>query len=301
MARIKTLPLELVADAALARDLDESLNTLSQHQTRIMQQYGEGLPYERERIVHEARFYMAQSTEARLEAGKCLVILKENEPHGIFTAIVENELGLASQVARRMMQASVKFLSDGAQPKRSSLRVLGKTKLYELMVLDGDEHYWQVEEVEKDAYGFAASAPVIGERFRAQAATPAQTAKAELERRITGTDSATDAADARRANTLPFGGWLNPYKSIDDAELPSYLPRRGQPSPVRAPQVEPRPLSHVEAVRLLRERFLVHQQSWTSAHYRQLADRYPDGVPIEALETLAGELPPPSARIVSGR
>ncbi|WP_240641970.1 hypothetical protein [Lonsdalea populi] len=249
MARIKTLPLELVADAALARDLDESLNTLSQHQTRIMQQYGEGLPYERERIVHEARFYMAQSTEARLEAGKCLVILKENEPHGIFTAIVENELGLASQVARRMMQASVKFLSDGAQPKRSSLRVLGKTKLYELMVLDGDEHYWQVEEVEKDAYGFAASAPVIGERFRAQAATPAQTAKAELERRITGTDSATDAADA---------------------------------------------------VRLLRERFLVHQQSWTSAHYRQLADRYPDGVPIEALETLAGELPPPSARIVSG-
>lgn len=141
MARIKTPPLELVADAALARDLDENLNALSQHQTRIMQQYGEGLPYERDRIVHEARFYMAQSAEAMLEAGKRLVILKENEPHGTFTAIVENELGLAPQVARRMMQASVKFLGygDSTQPKRSSLRVLGKTKLYELMVLDDDE------------------------------------------------------------------------------------------------------------------------------------------------------------------
>ncbi|MFP1763579.1 DUF3102 domain-containing protein [Lonsdalea quercina] len=141
MARIKNPPLELVADAALACDLDENLNALSQHQTRIMQQYGEGLPYERDRIIHEARFYMAQSAEAMLEAGKRLVILKENEPHGTFTTIVENELGLAPQVARRMMQASVKFLGygDGSQPKRSSLRVLGKTKLYELMVLDDDD------------------------------------------------------------------------------------------------------------------------------------------------------------------
>ncbi|MFP1919216.1 integrase [Lonsdalea quercina] len=169
-----------------------------------------------------------------------------------------------------------------------------------MMGEDGYEHYWQVEEVEKDAYGFAASAPVIGERFRAQAATPAQMAKAELEQRITETENATDAAEARRRHALPFGGRLDPYKQIDDAELPSYLPRRGQPSPVRAPRVEQRPLSHVEAARLLRERFLAHGQDWTSAHYRQLANRYPDGVPIEALEPLAGELLTPAARIVNG-
>ncbi len=75
-----------------------------------------------------------------LEAGKRLIILKENEPHGDFTNILENELGLAPQVARRMMQASMKFLGEGDEPtKRSTLSVLGKAKLYDLMVLDNEE------------------------------------------------------------------------------------------------------------------------------------------------------------------
>lgn len=50
-----------------------------------------------------------------LEAGKRLVILKENEPHGDFINILENDLGLEPRVARRMMQASVKFLGNGDQ------------------------------------------------------------------------------------------------------------------------------------------------------------------------------------------
>ncbi|HBD0075506.1 TPA: DUF3102 domain-containing protein [Escherichia coli] len=131
---------ELNAEVSLSSDLNASLNAMTQHSTEIMQQFGDGLPYERDRVVHEARFYMAQSAEAMLEAGKRLIILKENEPHGDFTNILENDLGLAPQVARRMMQASVKFLGNGdEQPKRSALSVLGKTKLYELMVLDDEE------------------------------------------------------------------------------------------------------------------------------------------------------------------
>ncbi|HFV5225562.1 TPA: DUF3102 domain-containing protein [Escherichia coli] len=131
---------ELSVEVPLSDDLNVSLNAMTQHRMEIMQQFGDGLPYERERIVHEARFYMAQSAESMLEAGKRLIILKENEPHGDFTNILENDLGLAPQVARRMMQASVKFLGNGdEQPKRSARSVLGKTKLYELMVLDDEE------------------------------------------------------------------------------------------------------------------------------------------------------------------
>ncbi|WP_105494940.1 DUF3102 domain-containing protein [Escherichia coli] len=131
---------ELNVEIPLSDDLNVSLNAMTQHSTEIMQQFGDGLPYERDRVIHEARFYMAQSAEAMLEAGKRLIILKENEPHGDFTNILENDLGLAPQVARRMMQASVKFLGNGdEQPKRSALSVLGKTKLYELMVLDDEE------------------------------------------------------------------------------------------------------------------------------------------------------------------
>lgn len=140
MGRTKSQPVELMEDAPMSDGLNVNLNAMTEHRLEIMQQFGDGLPYERDRIVHETRFYMAQSAEAMLEAGKRLVILKENEPHGDFTNILENDLGLAPQVARRMMQASVKFLGNGGdQPKRSALSVLGKAKLYELMVLDDEE------------------------------------------------------------------------------------------------------------------------------------------------------------------
>ncbi len=140
MGRTKSQHVELETDVALSGDINVSLNAMTEHRLEIMQQFGDGLPYERDRIVHETRFYMAQSAEAMLEAGKRLIILKENEPHGEFTDILENELGLEPRVARRMMQASVKFLGNGDQnSKRTALTVLGKTKLYELMVLDDEE------------------------------------------------------------------------------------------------------------------------------------------------------------------
>ncbi|MGL9719871.1 DUF3102 domain-containing protein [Symbiopectobacterium sp.] len=104
-----------------------------------MARFGDGLPYERERIVHEARFYMAQSAEAMLEAGKRLIIIKENEPHGEFTKIVTEQLGLAERTARRMMEASLKYLSPQLMGKRPTLAGLGKAKLFELMTQDDED------------------------------------------------------------------------------------------------------------------------------------------------------------------
>lgn len=140
MGRTKSQSIDLADDAPLNGDLNVSLNAMTEHRLEIMQQFGDGLTYARERIIHETRFYMAQSAEAMLEAGKRLIILKENEPHGDFIDILESELGLEPRVARRMMQASVKFLGNSeATPKRSTLSALGKGKLYELMTLDDEE------------------------------------------------------------------------------------------------------------------------------------------------------------------
>jgi len=128
-----------VNEERIAADM-VAVNELAAHSAAISKQFGDGLPYDRERTVNEARFYMAQSAEAMLEAGKRLVLIKENEPHGEFTRIVEERIGIEERVARRMMQASVKFLgADLAGAKRSALSVLGKTKLYELMVLDDED------------------------------------------------------------------------------------------------------------------------------------------------------------------
>ena len=139
MGRTKSQPVELVEDAPLTDGLSVSLNAMSEHRLEIMQQFGDGLPYERDRIVHETRFYMAQSAEAMLEAGKRLVILKENEPHGDFIDIVESQLSLSKRTAQVMMQASVKYLSPKLEPKAQALALLGKTKLFELMTEDDED------------------------------------------------------------------------------------------------------------------------------------------------------------------
>ncbi|MED8008638.1 DUF3102 domain-containing protein [Escherichia coli] len=130
---------ELNVKVPLSDDLNVSLNAMAQHRMEIMQQFGNGQPYERDRIVHEARFYMAQSAEAMLEAGKRLIILKENEPHGEFIKILESELGLAYRTSVRMMQASTKYLSPALKPNVPTLAHLGKAKLFELMTEDDEE------------------------------------------------------------------------------------------------------------------------------------------------------------------
>ncbi|MBB0605332.1 DUF3102 domain-containing protein [Escherichia coli] len=139
MGRTKSpMSTDLNAEVPLSDDLNISLNTMAQHRVEIMQQFGDGLPYERDRIVHEARFYMAQSAEAMLEAGKRLIILKENEPHGDFINIVESELSMSKRTAQVMMQASIKYLSPQLESKAQTFALLGKAKLFELMTEDDE-------------------------------------------------------------------------------------------------------------------------------------------------------------------
>lgn len=159
---------------------------------------------------------------------------------------------------------------------------------------DGHEMFFLVDEVKKNEFGFAEQAAVFGESHKAVADTPAQTAAKEIEQLVTGTENATDAAAARKAKALPFGGRLDPYKHIDDTTLPTYMPRRGQASEVRSPRVEQRPLTHVEAAKVLREKFTASGHKWTPEHYRQLAAQYPDGVPEVALDEVMVTLTTPA-------
>lgn len=135
-------PTEVVIENDIIKHADaieETNNAMAVHSAEIMEKLGDGLPYEKNRIVNEARFYMTQSAEAMLEAGKRLVILKEHEPHGEFTAIVERDLGMAERTARLMMQAAIKYSSPQLGSKRQALAHLGKTKLFELMTEDDED------------------------------------------------------------------------------------------------------------------------------------------------------------------
>ena len=130
---------DVLDGAALAQD-SAALTELGRRSADIAERYGDGLPYDRSRVITQARFYMAQSAEAMFELGKLLIQLKENEPHGEFVEIVEERLGINARSAQKMMQAAVKFSAPMLASKASAptLLGLGKAKLFELMAEPDD-------------------------------------------------------------------------------------------------------------------------------------------------------------------
>ncbi|EPC4825620.1 DDE-type integrase/transposase/recombinase, partial [Salmonella enterica] len=131
---------------------------------------------------------------------------------------------------------------------------------------DGFEQYLPVYAVEKDEWGYAVNAPVIGERYGQMPATDAQHNRNEVEQRLYGTGNEVETAAARKAGAIPFGGRFNPYKGIEDAQCnsPVYLPRKGseaQPR-VRIHQTEAAPLSHVKAAMALQTKLKAQGGKW---------------------------------------
>jgi hypothetical protein len=122
------------------QDGAQSLSLVSANTAQAAAMMNYDQPYNCERIVQETRFYMSQSAEAMLEAGKRLVILKEHEGHGEFTEIVEEQLGIPARTARQMMQAAVKYLTNPSLgAKAQTFAALGKSKMFELMTMDDEQ------------------------------------------------------------------------------------------------------------------------------------------------------------------
>lgn len=135
MARRKTTPpadigatidVPAIEAASAARDQDAKRLAV------IDQQFGSGLPYDRYRLVAEARFYLNESAEAMLEAGRRLVLIKEHELHGEWLDCLA-DIGLSLRSAQKMMQAAVKYSNTPGLAK------LGRTKLLELMAEDDED------------------------------------------------------------------------------------------------------------------------------------------------------------------
>ncbi|ELJ4791154.1 DUF3102 domain-containing protein [Salmonella enterica] len=126
-------------DGVVPDGLHDDLNAITQHRMAIMEQLGDGLPYDYERLVEETRFFLSQSAESMLEAGKRLLIIKESEPHGKLMQTVEERLGMNYNTAGKMMQAAAKYLDPKLISNSSTFTNLGKAKLFELMTEDDEE------------------------------------------------------------------------------------------------------------------------------------------------------------------
>lgn len=132
-------------DPAAASSKSTSLTELSVRSLEISQRFGDGLPYDRNRCIGLTRNSLHLGTFAMLEAGKQLIQIKENEPHGEFIEIVVQQLGMNPRTAQRMMGAAAKFLSPRLAAKATPVSILGSSKLYDLMT-ESDEDIEELAE-----------------------------------------------------------------------------------------------------------------------------------------------------------
>ena len=129
-----------VADANLPAERKQELEAMVVENMRTIDEaYGDNLPYNAERLVGEVKFYLASGAMAMLQAGRCLILLKEHEPHGNFIKCVE-KTGISHVLAKKMMLAARKFLDKDGRPNGETFIHLNSvSKIYELAMLDDED------------------------------------------------------------------------------------------------------------------------------------------------------------------
>lgn len=157
---------------------------------------------------------------------------------------------------------------------------------YVAVMEGGHEVLLPVPEVAVDEHGFASSAALIGREMKAPADTRADTNRKQVERHAMQASTDTEAAEKRKGKHLAFGGRIDPYAHLDDLPDVAVLPRRGIAHGPQATLVQEPPLSLVAAAKQLRAQL---GKRWTSQHYQQLSQRYPEGVPAADIDTLITE------------
>lgn len=165
---------------------------------------------------------------------------------------------------------------------------------------NGRETFYVVLKLEHGEYGFASTAVVVDEEFKRHADTPAQTARKEAQLLAMGAETEEEAKQARKDRAIPFGGQLKPYQRIEDAQLPTFMPRRGTQHDLVLPTIEIPPLNHIEAAKQLRVRL---GDAWTSESMAWLKENYPNGVPEDQLDAITHQLRKPARpglRVVGG-
>ena len=193
---------------------------------------------------------------------------------------------------------------------KASVRVLLKDA-------EGNVSHFIAPRHDLTGWGFLVSAAEIGTEFKSAPDSPADARNKAIERLAMDVQTDADAKAARKSKRLSFNGAIDPMKHIRDvnAAIPEALPRAGTPSQVEAPaiaerQIAPPPvraeraaLNHVEACMRLKPLVERAGVAWSPDMYARTAQRWPDGVPVDDVESWAVALATPDRgglRIVGG-
>lgn len=152
----------------------------------------------------------------------------------------------------------------------------------------GQPYWHSVPEVVFNEAGFRVDAAVIGESYQTRADTPAQTNAKALDKLAMGVDTLEEAAQKRKAKTLPFDGRIDPFahqEQVLASNKVGYMPRRGQQMDYNTMEVQAAVLNKVELAKRLKPRVEAAGGNWTEALSR-LQAWYPQGAPESELETV---------------
>jgi len=172
---------------------------------------------------------------------------------------------------------------------------------------DGHELLHSVPMVVRGDDGFRTDGAdaIIGEEFKSLPDTLADTNR-KLVKRIAMDAATDDEADAlRKAKTVPFGGRIKPFKEMQEAVLPTLLPKRGTDlvttvTTTSTPKVVAK-LNAFEVSRWLTANGVAMDGDKTARLIKLCAPYGKDGVPETDLEGIKASLTArPSLRVVNG-
>lgn len=127
-----------MATEILGHMVDASATELALHSANVMAKFSNGEAYNETVWIERGRFAVRQTMEGMFELGRALIVIKEHTPHGRFTEIINAEFGLHEREARRLMNATLRFIDPKMKAAQPKLMDLGKSKLLELLVEDDD-------------------------------------------------------------------------------------------------------------------------------------------------------------------
>lgn len=150
---------------------------------------------------------------------------------------------------------------------------------------NGNETLLSVPLVRRNEAGFREDAPVIGQSYARPADTLADTNRKAIERLAMGAASDEEAAQRRKARTIPFGGHIDPLREAREADLPAAIARHGQALELATtlPACEPARLDATTSMLRIVDAI---GRSLSADEYAWFAARYAEGVPEDQLVSL---------------
>lgn len=145
-----------------------------------------------------------------------------------------------------------------------------------------------VEAMEFNEFGFTKEDVEIGSGFQAHKDTRLEQERKAVNRLSMEADTDEQAEKHRKQKRVPFGGKVDPMKPIRDTPMTDYIPKRGTEADVTPMVVQEKPLTHVEAAKLLSQK--LGSQWEGAAHFKWLKQHYPEGVPREAMADIEQKL-----------